>query len=154
MCSYPAPTQATLIQLASSQTPCPHLSGSGTQWPLGAGLSLLWRPDPAEEPLQTMFSQAAHRARRSRRNLCSHLVLRTLMPCIQVQGGLLFMRARYKINTDSREVKRLGTGIQASPVEQTCQETVSQGKMSSGQGCQTDRSTLKHGSLASVTVNA
>ena len=37
--------------------------------------------------------------------------------------------------------------------KQRCQETVSQGKTSSGRGCQTDRSTLKPSSLTSVKVN-
>ena len=36
---------------------------------------------------------------------------------------------------------------------QKCQETVSQGKTSSGRGCQTKRSILKPSSLPSVTVN-
>ena len=38
-------------------------------------------------------------------------------------------------------------------VRQICQETVSQGKMSSGLGCKTDRCRLKSSILASVEVN-
>ena len=41
---------------------------------------------------------------------------------------------------------------QATTLAQRCRETVSQGKTSSGQGCQADRSTLRPSSLPSVEV--
>ena len=47
----------------------------------------------------------------------------------------------------------VGVAVGVDVVVQRCQETVSQGKTSSGQGRQTDRSTLKSASLASVKAN-